>query len=908
LRSGFPFFLFCSAAALAFPLGAAMAQPSAPAASVQWIPAGTLSSSVADDADDSLLPANLRPVPAQVASLPAISIPVVRTPDVLVPVAAAPSIDMSLATHTVPDVKMPIQMAEAELPPGVEPYPLPRTVEQPVDISGLKAKDLSIATLRTQPSDLTQLAANSPAPLPDIQDTQLLPTYKHSKIIRKEVVSATPVSHDKNAAVDLTADNVVRDEAAQTVTATGHVDMKQSGRSVRADKIVYDIASDTATATGHVIFSDRNGDIHFADKAILRNQMKDGFVQGLKTYLAKGGRFTAASGVRKDGTITRMRNGTYTTCECEEDKNGNTPYLISANKIHYNAPEHHIIYHDATVELFGHPILWTPYFASGDGQIKQESGFLSPTGGYNSRLGVNFTERYYWAISPQQDATFGTTLLSNKAPLLLGQYRQRFDDAQVFLNGSFTDSDYSYYSEGQTFNKDVTPRGALFGTGVWDMSDTWRSGFKVQAVSDDTYLRQYRFSGADVLQDELYAERFSGRDYTRIDTQAFQDIRAFPYKEQQPDVLPEIVSSFEGEPNQTLGGRWDLDLSAVGLTQDATGQDVQRISGTTGWQRRFTTDFGVVTTADAHVRADAYRSNYFNPTLADPTQNSVGYLTRLFPDAHVDTTYPFAKDLENMQLVLSPEVAATVSPNIDGDNPKIPNEDSQDVELDPTNLYDADRYPGYDRIEGGSHVDYGMRTGLYGYDGSKGEVFLGQSYRLTADDPFPDGSGLNTKTSDYVGQITGNYGKNYGMDYRFDLATSTLASERHEFDGFANLGKFTLNERYLYAKALEGTDIFESRQEVENDMSYQILKDWKLRTDEVYDMGHDPGLRRVVMGVDYLGCCLMMSLTAAHNWTDEASETSGTDVTFRIGLKGFGDFPQTPPPMAADKVDSDFNL
>src|SRR3546814_7333469 len=84
---------------------------------------------------------------------------------------------------------------------------------------------------------------------------------------------------------------------------------------------------------------------------------------------------------------------------------------------------------------------------------------------------------------------------------------------------------------------------------------------------------------------------------------------------------------------------------------------------------------------------------------------------------------------------------------------RIPNEDSSNLEFDDFNLFETNRFPGYDRIEGGQRVTYGLRGAIYGLDGGKVEAFLGQSVRHGDDDDFADGSGLDSTLSDIVGRL-----------------------------------------------------------------------------------------------------------------------------------------------------------
>src|SRR3546814_9748034 len=73
--------------------------------------------------------------------------------------------------------------------------------------------------------------------------------------------------------------------------------------------------------------------------------------------------------------------------------------------------------------------------------------------------------------------------------------------------------------------------------------------------------------------------------------------------------------------------------------------------------------------------------------------------------------------------------------------------------FDDFNLFETNRFPGYDRIEGGQRVTYGLRGAIYGLDGGKVEAFLGQSVRHGDDDDFADGSGLDSTLSDIVGRL-----------------------------------------------------------------------------------------------------------------------------------------------------------
>ncbi len=693
--------------------------------------------------------------------------------------------------------------------------------------------------------------------------------------------------------VDLQADKLVHDDNGKSVTASGNVVLIQGGRTVSADEIVYNFKEDTVIATGNVIFTEANGDKHYANKAEFNNALKDGFVESLKSLLVDGSRFKASNARHIGGNKTIMKDAYYTPCDpCKNDPDADPLWQIRASEVEHDKEAKRVTYRNARFEVKGVPVAYLPYFSHPDGTEKRKSGFLTPSAGYKSELGVFAQGNYYWSIAPEKDMTLGIMAMSKQAPLAMAQWRQRWSNAYLIADGSVTYSDRTERDAGVNVKKDNDVRGNFSANGRWDINNKWRSGINVNVASDDQYLRQYDLDDSDdVLENELYLERFSGRNYAAARMLAFQDLRTTENKSDQPHVLPEIQTSFIGEPSSVpvIGGRWSFDASVLGLVREKSGQDVSRFHSELGWKRRLVSDFGLVSVVDANIQGSLYSVNDRTGSQNNDTIDGNSLETRSFGYINALTSYPVAKEFENSQLLIEPIVALTVAPNINIDS-NIPNEDSQDVQIDTLNLFEPNRFPGVDGVEDRSHLTYGLRTGLYSHGGSYGEAFLGQSYRFNEDEnPFSQGSGLDQQESDIVGQISANYKNNYKLDYRFQLDNHSLSSQRHEVDAVASFGGLTLSSRYLFAKELDGTDINETREQINNSASYYINDNWRIYGSARHDLGNDAGLRKAGFGVDYLGQCISLSLIGERNLTDETSGDSGTEIMLRIGLKNLGE-------------------
>ena len=125
-----------------------------------------------------------------------------------------------------------------------------------------------------------------------------------------------------------------------------------------------------------------------------------------------------------------------------------------------------------------------------------------------------------------------------------------------------------------------------------------------------------------------------------------------------------------------------------------------------------------------------------------------------------------------VQLVLTPP-----TPNLD-----IPNEDARSVDLEDSNLFALNRFPGYDRWEDGSRVTYGLEYQLDRPNVSISTI-IGQSYRLTRNPGiFPDGTGLTDRWSDIVGRTRVRFGRFVDLTHRFRIDKDNLAPRRNELD------------------------------------------------------------------------------------------------------------------------------
>lgn len=790
--------------------------------------------------------------------------------------------------------------ARAYLTAPAAPEIIPKSQVRPQIVAAAPVAPL------TRAADLVQPVA-APQEVPASTPRQAVPLTRVA-----ELVAAAPIDSpasdmgaqatgSEEAPVHFTANDMQYDETGEIVQARGAVEIEQEGRILRADHVRYDVRSDKVQANGHVSLTDISGDVHRADKAVFTNQLKDGEARNISSTLNDGASFFADSGQRFEGKRFVMEDAVYTACKlCTNKKTGqrkDPAWQIKAENVEHDQESRQISYDDATFEVYGFPVMYLPYFSHADGSIDRQSGFLAPSGGYKSDLGVYADTRYYWDIAPDQDATLGVMAFTQSNPLAHMQWRKRWENASLQLDGGVTYSERTDSESGVERLQDEETRGHVLATGLWNINELWRAGTDVQWASDEQYMRQYDFIDEDVLTSDLYVERFEGRNYIEGHLTTFQDVRVRENQEDQPEVAPEIAFNFQGDPGAVplVGGSWFIDSSYLGLRRDGDDeQDMDRLSFAGGWKRHLLSDTGLVTDVRLSAQQDVYHVRDLTSATAGSGLSTEASEVRFTPQAHIVTRYPLAKPLRaGGHILVEPLAALTAAPNIDvTDN--IPNEDSQDVQIDAHNLFNADRFPGIDRVEDQSRVTYGLRTGWYKDAKNELRLFTGQSYRFDGDDnPFPDGSGLSQQSSDVVGEIATRIDGRYDMSYRYQLDSRHLNSQRHEVDASADLGRFSLSTQYLFAKALEGTDYNESREQLKGAAGYYWTPKWRQRVGFTQDLGEDPGLREAYTAIDYFGQCVSWSLIGERNLTDDSSGDSDVEIMFRIGLRSLGEFQES---------------
>lgn len=688
---------------------------------------------------------------------------------------------------------------------------------------------------------------------------------------------APTANQDVEPYVILRADEVTFDEKTGVATATGNVEIGQGARLLRADKIVYVKETDTFKATGNVAVVEPNGDVIFGELGEFTNRFKDGFVEGFRLLFADNSRLAATGARRVGGVVTTLGKGVFSPCElCKEDPTRAPLWRVRAVRVIHDNVRKEVEYKDAYLEMFGVPVFYLPYLSHADPSVKRRTGFLIPSYSSNDEFGVSVTAPYFWAISPSEDATITANIYGREDPMAAGEYRKRFAHGEFLAEGSYTRPEKEDGTGHET-------RGHLFLEGRQDLDKIWRAKYQLQLTSDDTYIRRYRFDDPDnqTLTSSFNLEGFRGHNYAQVSGYHFKGMRRQDVDGELPLVIPFAEYHYVSHPSRK-GAYLTADASLL-TVQRTEGTDSRRVSMQGGWHLPYTASTGEVYELSARLQGDLY---WFSDTETESGTVS-GTKGRLFPQVMAKWRYPFVRQEKNGHQLIEPVVAVVLAPN--GGNPdEIPNEDSQDVEFDDTNLFAASRFTGVDRVDGGQRIVAGLNWGLYGDQGGAIEAFLGQSYRLHTNSAFPDGSGLEDRSSDIVGRLRVSPGSYLDLLYRFRADPDDWEMKRRELKVNAGPRWLRASANYFYVAEATGSGEFGNREQVSLGLKAILSKYWSARAATREDLSGNGTLSRE-LGFTYQDECFIFDIRFERTFTEDRDLKPTDTIFFKLIFKHLGE-------------------
>ena len=302
---------------------------------------------------------------------------------------------------------------------------------------------------------------------------------------------------------------------------------------------------------------------------------------------------------------------------------------------------------------------------------------------------------------------------------------------------------------------------------------------------------------------------------------------------------------------------------------------------------------------------NASQTNFFG-------QDATSFSGQLSPGMGVDYRYPFMLSTDWATHVFEPIAQMIVRPN-ESTSYSLVNEDSQSLVFDDTNMFMWNKFSGYDRLEGGTRLNYGGQYTMTFRNGGYTNLMVGQSFQLAGRNSYatPDmaniglSSGLDTRASDLVSRfaIAPNSTFSFIAKGRFDPDTFNL----RRFDMMANatIGPVTGSLQYARYEAQPLIGYDKRREGVSSSLQYKISPNYFISGNVIFDLsrhlyndvptiGGHAGLFSLAglgLGGGYTDDCttLRVNYTSVYTQNSGGAPVRNQTVLVQLQLRTLGD-------------------
>jgi LPS-assembly protein len=692
------------------------------------------------------------------------------------------------------------------------------------------------------------------------------------------------------------------------VSAVGNVQLYYNGTSVEADKVIYDQKTKRLHAEGNIRMTDADGRITYANAMDLSDDYRDGFVDSLRVDTADATRMAATRADRSTGNYTVFENGVYTACApCKDDPKKPPLWQVKGARIIHDQQEKMLYFETAQLEFFGVPMAYLPYFSTPDPTVKRKTGFLMPGFTQTTGYGFGVDVPFYWAIAPDYDATISPRITSRQGVLLQGEFRQRLENGAYQVRAYGIDQLDRGAFAGQPGDRQF--RGGIETKGQFALNDKWVWGWEGVALSDYTFMSDYRLS---VYRDPyasfltLPTEAISTLFLTGVGNRSFFDVRTIYYlsfsgNQQTVPVIHPVLDYSNVFNYPIFGGEVSYKTNFTSLTREQSVFDpittvantaglcltasadplarlpsqcllraipgtYTRASGEVQWRKSFTDSAGEIWTPFAILRADAIDSEIVNqPGVNNFLPTGSTQALRVMPTVGLEYRYPFINVQPWGSTTIEPIAQIIIRPN-ETYAGRIPNEDAQSMVFDTSNLFSVDKFSGYDRVEGGGRANVGVSATTQFDRGGTVNVLFGQSYQLFGLNSFAVqdmtntgiDSGLAKPRSDYVASVNYSPNRTYTFSMRSRLDEETLNVQRFEAEAKANFDRWSVSLTYGNYAAQPDIGYLTRREGLLGSGSVKVAANWVVTGAARWDLAANK-INQYVVGAGYVDDCFVLA-------------------------------------------------
>jgi len=696
----------------------------------------------------------------------------------------------------------------------------------------------------------------------------------------------------------ISADKIVYNKANQLLKTFGNSKFFDSkNRTLTADNFEYDLEKKIISAQDKVKFLDNYKNTYYFSKLNADDKFVEIIGYDLNSDLNKEkfdskDKFNEFVEPKLSGkevsikeNITIIKNGKFTSCKSTNEKEGCPFWNLNANLVTHDKERKEIIYKHATLDLNNVPVLYTPYFSHPDPSVKRKEGFLAPSfASLSTEIGSITKIPYFYPISQSADFTISPVYYFKQNPLLLGEYREKYKNGDLSIEGSFTQG-YKEITSVQTEGS----RNHLYGNLNLNFTDKIldQSEFnaKIQRVNNPTYLRVNKINSTEdgfkrnlvkedetKLTNEIYLNSFGRNESLNFKTATYQNIATTKTSDQYEYLLPEIIySKYNLMNNNNLNFTSNFKSFNANTNQNKT-TFINNLDYST--TESYNTNLGIGYKFLTRINNINYYSDYRTP---NENLNS-----QINPVVGFDTSLPFAKLSKESEQYLIPRILTRYSPG------KMTNAASNDTTLNTDNLFSINRMNSDELIEKDLSFNIGLdwmwkEKFINKNNPSQAGISLGQVIKFNKDPDMPTKSSLQNKNSDLVTKV------NYLSPGNFDVTLKNTLD-----NGFNHVYYNDLNLKTFLKQGEVNFNFYEKNSHIGSERYAKANLTNYLTDNTKLIISTDRNLKTELtnshkLGIENENECIRYGFYFQKNYSSDRDLKPATSIFFGVTLLPFGE-------------------
>lgn len=633
------------------------------------------------------------------------------------------------------------------------------------------------------------------------------------------------------------ADDVTGTQGVQLLFK-GNVILRQPNREVRADEVHIFENPRRIEIIGNISANDQDLFVS-AGQGSMETQTDESVFNDVTYSLGNINASGNATQVKRVGNKATLENATYSTCP------GNNPaWQIKAEELILDQDTGFGSARNASFSFMGVPLIYTPgvSFPISD---QRKTGFLFPSMGQDSILGLEIAAPFYWNIAPQLDATITPHLMTKRGIMLENQVRYLQEKHHGIFQVNYLPNDRQVSRDRFLYSIDHYSKPML----------NWSTKIVGSAVSDDDYIEDFGNDLGFVSTSFLSREaEIRYRDlYTNfsIVTKAYQAVDPNITNANRPYHLLPRLSYRRKFPqnNHRLNVTVDGEYSQFTHPQKTEGERLH-LRPHIGYN--FSNIMGFV-----------------RPSLSwnlSEYQTDLGNFSRSVPIFSIDSGLFFERTTSEGALqTLEPRLFYLYAPN--RDQSAIPLFDTTEPPFGFNTLFRENRYTGYDRIGDANQISFAVTTRIQEDDKSYETLSasVGQTVYFNDPEVTLNSASVNPEArSGFVANVI--YKPDAYWSLRSSLSIDSRLSETEVF-------KTSINYNGRAAQLFNLEHIYR-RNELEQtglSVAWPIANNWVGLGRWLYSHDESSNIEGLI-GLEYDSCCWKIRAVAERHIND-----TGTD-------------------------------